>query len=361
MLGPVWALTSCIEDAVKIKFNPEKVPFACVFADIAKAYPSVPRPELMDVLKKSGVPSELLNRGLMEHARYRVKNNGGHDHKCFHMSLGLKEGCPAAPIFIMNDLKSRLLENPDENICVGFDTEEFNDLPLIREYAPTKKIRWARKVEQMSKPVNLLLFADDTTSMCRKSNMQHRKEMLKQAFKDWKLILNDDKWEHIIAENDPEERETTAEVNGQNSKNTRCSSECLGHVSSRSKKKRLMAARNAWFKLSQKFPSWALSKKVEGQIATAVVGATLLFGCEVRGFSSKYEREYEALWSRVVFGITRQKRRELEQDKKTLADLRIMCTIKPILDLIRIRQLNYLASLARLPDDRLEKLFFVDT
>ena len=98
----------------------------------------------------------------------------------------------------------------------------------------------------------------------------------------------------------------------------------------------------------------ALSKKLEGQIATAVVGATLLFGCEVRGFSSKEERENETLWSRVVFGITRQKRGEVEQDKKTLADQRIACKMKPILDLIRIRQLNFLASLARLPDDRLE-------
>ena len=51
VLGPVLVLTLCIEDAVKIKFNPEYDPFACVFPDIAKAYPSVPRPELMDVLK----------------------------------------------------------------------------------------------------------------------------------------------------------------------------------------------------------------------------------------------------------------------------------------------------------------------
>ena len=61
-------------------------------------------------------------------------------------------------------------------------------------------------VEGTSKSVNLLLFADDTTSLCRRSNMQHRKELLKQTFGDWKLILNDDKWEHIIAESDPEER-----------------------------------------------------------------------------------------------------------------------------------------------------------
>ena len=48
VLGPVLVFTLCIEDAVKIKFNPEHDPFACVFADIAKAYPSVLRPELVD-------------------------------------------------------------------------------------------------------------------------------------------------------------------------------------------------------------------------------------------------------------------------------------------------------------------------
>ena len=33
----------------------------------------------------------------------------------------------------MKDLKSRLLENPDESVRVGFGSEEFNDLPLIQE------------------------------------------------------------------------------------------------------------------------------------------------------------------------------------------------------------------------------------
>ena len=148
----------------------------------------------------------------MEHARYRVKNNGGHDDKWFHMSLGLKEGCPAAPIeffklplFHHEGVESEAAGKSRRKHSCGF-WYRFNDLPLIRENAPTKKIRWARRVEQTSKSIDLLLFADDTPSLCRRSNMQNRKEILKQTFKNWKLILNDDKWEHIIVENDPEER-----------------------------------------------------------------------------------------------------------------------------------------------------------
>ena len=62
------------------------------------------------------------------------------------MSLGLKEGCPAAPIefsiyqsYIMKDLKTRLLQSDDENVRVGFGSEDFNDLPLIRENSPTTR------------------------------------------------------------------------------------------------------------------------------------------------------------------------------------------------------------------------------
>ena len=79
----------------------------------------------------------------MEHARYRVQNSEGHSDCWFNMSLGPKEGCPAAPIefsiyhsFIMKDLKSRLLENLNESVRVGFSSEEFDDLPLIRENPP---------------------------------------------------------------------------------------------------------------------------------------------------------------------------------------------------------------------------------
>ena len=57
--------------------------------------------------------------------------------------------------------------------------------------------------------------------------------------------------------------------------------------------------------------------------------------------------------------ITRQKRGDLQREKKTLADLRISFKMKPILDLSQIRQLNYLASLARLPDDRLDEKWFL--
>ena len=111
-------------------------------------------------------------------------------------------------------------------------------------------------------------------------------------------------------------KETTAEENGLNGKNTRYSSKRAGYVSSRSKET-AHGGKKSMVQVVKETSLLGPLKKLEGQIATAVVGATLLFGCEVRGFSKKEEREYEVLWSRVVFGITRQKNEDnLNKQKK---------------------------------------------
>ena len=148
--------------------------------------------------------------------------------------------------------------------------------------------------------------------------MQNRKEILKQTSEDLKLILDDEKLDHIISENDPEERKRHRKIMHNTTRILCAHRNAVGTFNHDQKKeKRLMVARKVWFKLSRKLPSWARSKKVEGQIATAVVGAALLSGCEVRGFSSMEEREYETLCYRVVFGITRQTRRTGTRQENT--------------------------------------------
>ena len=149
----------------------------------------------------------------MEHARYRVKSSEGHSQRWLNMSVCLKEGCPAASIefsiyhsFTMIDLKSRLSGYLDGRVQVGFSSEEFNELPLVRDHLPAKKVTGMNKITNTARPVDLLLIADDTTSLCRRSHMQQFKELMKQTFDDWKLTLNDDTWEHIICEADPEAR-----------------------------------------------------------------------------------------------------------------------------------------------------------
>ena len=196
----------------------------------------------------------------------------------------------------MKDVKSRLLANPGEGVRVGFSSEEFNDLPLIRQRPPKKKVTWRNTITNTCRQIDLLLFADGTTSLCTWSEVQNGKELMKQTFGDWKLTLNDDKWEHIIAENDPEERKRQRKKMDRTARMLGTHRNALGTFH-HDQKHRLMAARKAWFKLSRKLPAWAL---------TAIVGATLLFECEVRGFSNKEEKRTKHC-ARVWFSGSRDR------------------------------------------------------
>ena len=133
-----------------------------------------------------------------------ASRTAGHNRKWFKMSLGHKEGCPAAPIefsiyhsFIMKDLKARLMENQGGKVHVEFSSDDVTTLPL--EHPPANEVTRMNKITNTATPVELLWFANDITSLCRQSYMRQYKERMKQTF-------GDDNWEHITAESVPEKR-----------------------------------------------------------------------------------------------------------------------------------------------------------
>lgn len=56
VLGPALVLTLCIQGFFQGQVQSRRILFTCIVADIAKAYQSVLRPELMAVLEKCGIP-----------------------------------------------------------------------------------------------------------------------------------------------------------------------------------------------------------------------------------------------------------------------------------------------------------------
>ena len=58
-LRPGLVLTLCIFNPAKAKFDPENDPFTFIFADIARAHPSVPPPELIKPRTKHSTCSSL--------------------------------------------------------------------------------------------------------------------------------------------------------------------------------------------------------------------------------------------------------------------------------------------------------------
>ena len=71
-------------------------------------------------------------------------------------------------------------------------------------------------------------------------------KLLEQTFGDWMLILNDDKWEHTFAENDPEEKKRREKME-RTTRKLGAHRNALGTFH-HDQKHCLMTARKAWFK-----------------------------------------------------------------------------------------------------------------
>ena len=90
-LRPGLVLTLCIFDPVRAKFDPENDPFTFIFADIVKAYPSVPPPELMVVLERSGIPLHgtypiLSEKQCVQH-EFGAQGGSSCTHRVFNLSF----------------------------------------------------------------------------------------------------------------------------------------------------------------------------------------------------------------------------------------------------------------------------------
>ena len=164
------------------------------------------------------------------------------------------------------------------------------------------------------------------------------------------------KWEQIIAESALEERKRQRKKMVRTARMLGAHRNALGTFH-HEQKHRLMAARKAWFKLSKKLPTWVFSRRQEGQIATAVVGASFFLDVKFVDSATKKKNNTKRCGVEWYLGA-RDRSGEIWNKIGTRWQIfEFPAKMKPILDLVQIRQLNYLANLARFPDDRLEKSF----
>ena len=135
--------------------------------------------------------------------------------------------------------------------------------PIFRSSVNTRQRRRSPGGIQLQTLPDQSIFSCLQTirQVCADGQMQNSKELMKQTFGYWKLTLNDDKWDHIIAENDPEERKRQRKKIDRTARMLGAHRNALGTFD-HDQKHGLMAARKAWFKLSRKF---GLSQKKIGR------------------------------------------------------------------------------------------------
>ena len=102
------------------------------FVDFKKAFDTVKRHILWEILEKNGIKGKLLNilRDMYRDVRYCVRAGQGYSDS-FESFLGLKQGCKISPIlfaYLINSLIEEISLNSKHGIQLAPDTPELSAL-----------------------------------------------------------------------------------------------------------------------------------------------------------------------------------------------------------------------------------------
>ena len=330
-----------------------KDPVAIVSFDIQRAYPSVPRVAAYQVFQRCfGLPTSLINviQNLHNHTSFLIRTRQG-DSEPFTAQKGFREGCPSSPCLY------NMYHTIPINQLVHDAATTTGPAGLALACGPArpfhKRLRRTPKQWQSADLVEvyhlfILLFADDTTALCRQSQVQTIETLAAKVLKAWGETIHPDKTERILL------NQTIPDNFAESLKFLGVVFDCKGGVI-HDTKNRLNRANILWKKVYSQLPRLGLGLSVQSKLVQATVLASLLYGCETRPFSQADIRKYQVFQNRMVFGLTRQRKRNMQTDQVTLSDLRQQLGLPTVAALIGRRKLTFLGHIMRKPSDAIER------
>ena len=145
------------------------------FIDFRKAFDTVKRDVLWNILELNGIRGKVLNvlKAMYRNVRYCVCTQEGHT-ESFDSTMGLKQGCKISPImfsYLINSLANEIAENCKHGIQLAPNTQ----------------------------PVSSLLFADDVALLADTPvGLQNQLNQLKRAADRLGLVINTDKSKVVV-------------------------------------------------------------------------------------------------------------------------------------------------------------------
>jgi hypothetical protein len=353
------------EMATEIAYDPalpaeQQDPIVMILFDIQKAYPSVPREAAYAVFRKSfGIPEEMVQviQELHESTVFVVRNREG-ESEPFSSNKGFREGCPSSPgCFNMyhtvpiNELESEAEKRwPCPGVQLG--AAQGRDWSKRARKPPTRlascKDRSQWDMIELYK-LFIVLFADDTTAITRSSRAEEVEQLAIQVLKRWGETVHPGKTERMqLGTPKPNDnyKEVVTFLGGLFTNNGSLSEDT---------KTRLAKATKLWGRVYAQLPRLGIPQQTQARLVNSTVMASLLYGAEVRSFTAKELRSYQLLQNRITFGLSKQRKRTMQADQKTLSDLRQQLKIDTVGSMIDYRKLCYLGHLARKPEAALER------
>ena len=162
--------------------------------DLRKAYPRVNKPALWSLLEGYGMKRQCLEMlvDLHEPTEYRVKGREGMS-EGWMPARGLREGCPTSPI-LFNIYHQAVMRQALEARC----EEGREEKSVVWKWMPgssfaSERVQERRSGETKEIRIDCMLFADDTTVVGTKLEMEESVRRVKEVMGRWEERDNEDK------------------------------------------------------------------------------------------------------------------------------------------------------------------------
>ena len=327
-------------------------PLYIVFVDFTKAFDTVGRTGLWQLLRKYGCPEkfttmiEALHTGMMANVSV-----GGEVSETFGVTNGVKQGCVLAPTLFSIFLSAMLVEAfRGMGDGVYIQSRQSADLFNIAHF------RAKTKTTQIL--VRELLYADDSALVAHSAEeIQRIVDAFSDASKKFGLKINIKKTEVLYQPNSTRTREEDIMVDG-NKLNSVPEFTYLGSTISSDGRidaeiQRRMAKASASFgRLRQRlWNNHHVSTRVKGKIYRAIVLSTLLYGAEAWTVYRRQVKKLHAFMMRHLRSIMRLTWKDKVTNKEILGRI----GLPSMEDLLIKKNLLWTGHLMRMSSDRLPK------
>ena len=322
------------------------------FVDFTKAFNTVGRTGLWELLRKYGCPEkftrmvESLHTGMMA----KVKEAGETSHS-FPVSNGVKQGCVLAPT-LFSIFLSAMLEEAFADFEEGVYIQSRQDADLFNV------AHFKAKTKSTQILVRELLFADDSALVSHTpEQMQHVIYVFSSASKKFGLQINIKKTEVLFQPGTDHQEEEEILVDGTAlnqvddftylgstiSKDGRIDSELV---------KRMSKASSAFGRLRTRlWNNHHVSTRVKCKIYRAIVLSTLLYGAESWTLYKSQVKKLHAFMMRHLRAIMRIS----WKDKVTNKEVLERANLPSMEDLLIRKNLRWTGHVIRMPSERLPK------
>ena len=265
--------------------------------DLRKAYPRVNKPALWMILRKYGMGEKCLRalKDLHETTSYRIKSREG-ESQSWVPERGLREGCPTSPplfnIFhqvVMRQAsaaRKRKAEETNLEVGINFKWVPGSNFPNVKRWEKYNSEAKRRKIDQG-------LFADDTTILGRKNEIE-------QGVNETKRVMAE------FEERNNEDKEEVLDFGTEEGDKIRVLGCYMGEeVDNRQRIKRAGAS---WMKVKRQLKGARISKKLQARVAEACVESTMLFDCQARTWQLREIKKLQQVMDKKYQYIFGQRR-----------------------------------------------------